>query len=80
MNAMDTVKKPPIGVSPRDCWLDLRARDLARAIHEYIEDGYIGGPRSHHIERWNEELAEVLAMRQKPANVRAKRARRAGSA
>ena len=58
----DYSTKLPLGAAPRELWLNARARELSGAIHAYIDQGYLGGPKSHHIERWVAELSEVMAL------------------
>lgn len=48
-------KRPPRGVTPRVIWLEHRAAELARAIHEYVADG-----RFKPVATWTEELSEIL--------------------
>jgi hypothetical protein len=38
-SAVKNICKPPLGVVPQHIWREARARDLARAIHEYCESG-----------------------------------------
>lgn len=46
--------KPPIGVIPKQLWMEKRARDLARAIHEYAAEG-----RYEPVGEWLTELHEL---------------------
>ena len=46
--------KPPRGVIPRQLWLEKRAQDLARAIHEYTTEG-----RYEPVSEWLTELHEL---------------------
>lgn len=58
--------KPPIGVIPKQLWMEKRAQDLARSIHEYIAEG-----RYALVGEWLIELHELwphIAERPNPTN------------
>ena len=52
--------KPPGGVMPRYIWEQKRAADLARAIHLYVDGGFIGGDYRTTVLGWMEELSGFL--------------------
>ena len=47
----ESLAKPPLGVMPRIIWLQKRADEIVRAIHEYMRDGRYGP-----VESWLREL------------------------
>jgi len=49
-----TLTKPPLGVMPQQIWMEKRAKDLARAIHQYIDAGMY-----EPVDEWVEELDEL---------------------
>ena len=60
-NIMSEYKKPPLGVMPRDIFLEKRCIDIVKAISAYYQfDG-----RLPEIE-WVEELNELLTEINKP--------------
>jgi hypothetical protein len=46
--------KPPLGVMPQQIWMEKRAKELARAIHQYIDAGMY-----EPVDEWVEELDEL---------------------
>lgn len=46
--------KPPIGIMPKWRWLELRAEELLRAIHDYMQ-AYAYSAESP-VNGWQEEL------------------------
>ena len=53
-------QRPPSGVMPRALWLEARACDLARAIHEHLQRGH-----QELVPAWVSELQQVLAERKR---------------
>ena len=55
------LKKASISVTPRDIWLESRAEDLARAIHEYSRNGGFRDEQTLKlIYGWSNEFQEIL--------------------
>lgn len=50
--------KPPLGVMPRDIWIQHRMVELSRAIYEYIHGGYAKTDAGL-IAGWSLELLEL---------------------
>lgn len=57
-------EKPPLGIMPRQIWLEKRASEIARALHENIEAGRWGRVRG-----WANELTETLQLMNPSHNV-----------
>ena len=53
----DPMHPRPIGVMSRRLWLELRAKNLARAIQEYVQDEHYHVPAKYD---WLGQLAKVL--------------------
>ena len=51
------VKKPPLGAVPQVLWMEQRMQDLARAINDYISEGYYNEPN---IQIWMDDLRNVM--------------------
>ena len=51
--------KPPLGAIPRPIWVDLRIKELARAIHLRIENDCI----DDYTEKWIIELNGLIEER-----------------
>lgn len=49
----------PLGVIPRELWLEQRATDLARSIRAHIEFGFIKGDYHDNIQKWIDELQDL---------------------
>jgi hypothetical protein len=50
---------PPLGVIPREIWLEKRAAELSRAIYQYIDFGFIVGDSHDNIQKWIDELQDI---------------------
>ncbi len=46
--------KPPLGVMPKDIWIEKRIQELSRAIHEYTNQGL-----NENIGEWINELRDL---------------------
>lgn len=53
-------QKPPIGAKPEIFHKEQRLRDLARAINDYIQDGFFGGEYATTVGIWCDELSRRL--------------------
>lgn len=53
-------QRPPIGVKPEIFHKEQRLRDLARAINDYIQDGFFGGDYATTVGIWCDELSRRL--------------------
>lgn len=69
-----SVVREPLGTTPKQKWIGERIQEIARAIHERSDYAilYYGGAgygelgKYDLIQRWNEELRELLAMLKGP--------------
>ncbi len=52
--------KPPLGVYPEFFWRQDRAIHLAKAIHEHVAGGFIGGAYADLLLEWTHELNGFL--------------------
>ena len=52
---MSKATKPPLGVMPRKLWLEHRAQELSRAIHEHVM-----ARRYDPLAEWLDELGPVF--------------------
>ena len=52
-------RMPPLGVVPGRIWREQRAAELARAIHQHIDGGFIGGGYYERIADWLGELQRL---------------------
>ena len=68
--------KPPLGAMPDYIWEDKRIRELAKAVYEYCDSGYLDDPAVYeycdsgylddsavNLENWTAELLSRLAQR-----------------
>ena len=49
------IKKPPLGVMPRNIHLDMRITELARAIAEYTSENV-----NRDLQDWSDELHQLI--------------------
>ena len=52
--------KPTIGVEPQKIWIEKRARELSRAIHERLESVAASGASLDSLLYWSNEMYEHL--------------------
>jgi hypothetical protein len=52
-------RKPPLGVIPKHLWKEQRAKDLSRAINQYIDGGFIGDGFYQQVSEWIVELSDL---------------------
>lgn len=56
------LEKPPLGCMPKRLWLQSRAAELVRAIHEYMA----AGDYNDKLFEWLEELAFIIQQLKQP--------------
>ena len=61
MNKYNNLGKNPLGVKPKEIWLEERILDLSRAIYEYLNE--YGNFNSNNIIAWVTELKQLLEER-----------------
>jgi hypothetical protein len=57
--AVRKVVRPPIGVTPRKLWIEIRIRNLSRAVCEYTQAGIL-----EPVDEWTKELRELISVRE----------------
>ena len=53
-------QKPPPGVTPRFIWIRSRSEELAAAVSDHVNNGYIGGEYLDRLKQWSRELFDIL--------------------
>lgn len=56
--------KPPVGCQPRAFWLLDRGKELSRAIHEQLAQGFEGRLDMERLDSWVAELQVIIRDRE----------------